>query len=150
MAKVSVAVTMPISQDKTWATASDLARFDEWLTLHDGWRGRLPAELGPGTVLTSVVSVKGLRNRIDWTVRSFEPPRLITLSGDGKAGVRVSLALAVRPVREGSAILFEAEFSAPALFGPLSNAVGRALKSDLRVSLDRLVTLIDGHRDEPR
>jgi hypothetical protein len=142
MAKVSVSATMPVSAEKAWETASDLSRFDEWLTLHDGWRGRVPTEITAGTVLTSVVSVKGLRNRIDWAVGSFEPPALITLSGDGKAGVKVSLALAVRPERSGSAVSIDAEFSAPMLFGPLGSAVGRTLKGDLRTSLANLVTLI--------
>jgi hypothetical protein len=142
MAKVSVESALPVSPEAAWATASDLSRFGEWLSLHDGWRGELPAEITAGTTLTSVVSVKGLRNRIDWTVSSFDPPKLITLSGDGKGGVKVSLALAVRTDKRGSALSIDAEFTAPALFGPIGSAVGRTLKGDLRTSLAKLVALI--------
>jgi hypothetical protein len=143
MAKVSVSASMPVSAEKAWETAANLSRFGEWLTLHDGWRGELPTDIGAGSILTSVVSVKGLRNRIDWSVCSCEPPSIITLSGDGKGGVKVSLALAVRPEKTGSALSIDAEFSAPMLFGPLGSAVGRTLKGDLRTSLANLVKLID-------
>jgi len=144
MAKVSVSASMPANAEKAWETASDLSRFGEWLTLHDGWRGELPTDVGPGTILTSVVSVKGLRNRIDWTVGSYDPPASITLSGDGKGGVKISLTLAVRPEKTGSTLSMDAEFSAPMLFGPVSSAVGRTLKGDLRTSLANLVKLVDG------
>ncbi|MEC3977619.1 type II toxin-antitoxin system Rv0910 family toxin [Amycolatopsis sp. H20-H5] len=141
MAKVSVTANMPVSPARAWETASDLSRFGDWLTLHDGWRGQLPDEITVGTVLTSVVSVKGMRNRIDWSVGTFAPPELITLSGVGKAGVKVTLALAVHPAGDGSAMSIDAEFSAPGLFGPIGSAVGRALKGDLRTSLDRFAAL---------
>jgi hypothetical protein len=70
MAKVSVSAMISASPEKTWATAADMSRFGEWLTLHDGWRGELPAEIVEGTELTSVVAVKGLRNRITWRRRA--------------------------------------------------------------------------------
>jgi Polyketide cyclase / dehydrase and lipid transport len=143
MAKVSVEAGMPVTPDTAWATASDLSRFGEWLSLHDGWRGELPAEIAAGTTLTSVVSVKGLRNRIDWTVHAFDPPTLITLAGEGKGGVKVSLALTVRPDKQGSKFSIDAEFSAPALFGPIGSAVGRTLKGDLKASLAKFVALAE-------
>jgi hypothetical protein len=143
MAKVSVEASMPVTPDAAWATASDLARFGEWLTLHDGWRGELPAEIATGSRLTSVVTVKGLRNRIDWTVRTFDPPTLITLAGDGKGGVKVSLALTVRPDPRGSTFAIDAEFTAPGLFGPIGSAVGRTLKGDLKNSLAKFVALTE-------
>jgi hypothetical protein len=143
MPKVSVEATMPVTPDIAWATASDLAGFGEWLSLHEGWRGDLPAEITMGTTLTSVVSVKGLRNRIDWTVRTFDPPTLITLAGDGKGGVKVSLVLTVRPDARGSAFSIDAEFTAPGLFGPIGSAVGRTLKGDLKNSLAKFVALAE-------
>ena len=36
MAKVDVAVSSALSPDKAWALASDLRRFDEWLTIFAG------------------------------------------------------------------------------------------------------------------
>ena len=143
MAKVSVSTSMPVNPAKAWATASDLNRFGEWLALHEGWRGDVPSEIKTGTVLTSVVSVKGLRNRITWSVTSYDPPNGITLSGEGKAGVKAMLELKLRPAGEGATGELDVEFTGPGMFGPISAAVGKTLKGDLRRSLDKLVELID-------
>jgi hypothetical protein len=142
MANVSVAASLPVSPDQAWKTASDLCRFEEWLVLHEAWRGPVPEEITAGTVLTSVVTVGGLRNRMDWTVRSFEPPALITLSGQGKTGVQVSMALSVSAEGTGSSVGIDIEFSAPGLLRPIRSAVARALKRDLQHSLEQLVELI--------
>ncbi|CAM3626953.1 SRPBCC family protein [Kibdelosporangium persicum] len=143
MTKVSVSASMPVKPAKAWATASDLSRFGEWLALHEGWRGDVPSEIKPGTVLTSVVSVKGLRNRITWSVISYDPPNGIALSGEGKAGVKASLELKLRPDGEGAKGELDVEFTGPGMFGPISAAVGRTLKSDLHRSLERLAELAD-------
>lgn len=143
MAKVSVSTSMPVNPAKAWATASDLSRFGEWLALHEGWRGDVPSEIKTGTVLTSVVSVKGLRNRITWSVTSYDPPNGITLAGEGKAGVKALLELKLRPEGEGATGELDVEFSGPGMFGPISAAVGKTLRGDLRRSLDKLVELID-------
>jgi hypothetical protein len=143
VAKVSVSASMPVNPAKAWVTASDLSRFGEWLALHEGWRGDVPNEIKTGTVLTSVVSVKGLRNRITWSVTSYDPPNGITLSGEGTAGVKALLELKLRPEGDGATGELDVEFSGPGMFGPISAAVGKTLKGDLRRSLDKLVELID-------
>ncbi len=143
MAKVSVTAAMPVDPQRAWATASDLSRFGEWLALHEGWRGEVPSEIRTGTVLTSVVSVKGLRNRITWSVTSYDPPNGIALAGEGKAGVKASLELKLVPSAGGSTGELDVEFTGPGMFGPISAAVGKTLQGDLRKSLDRLVELID-------
>lgn len=97
MTRVSVSARVPAGPERTWATAADLSRFGEWLTLHEGWRGEVPAELAAGAELTSVVRVKGLRNRVTWRVDTYDPPRLLTISGAGAGGVRIALSLAVSP-----------------------------------------------------
>lgn len=143
MTKVSVSASMPVKPARAWATASDLSRFGEWLALHEGWRGDVPPEIKPGTVLTSVVSVKGLRNRITWSVISYDPPNGITLSGEGKAGVKALLELKLRPDGDGATGELDVEFTGPGMFGPISAAVGRTLEGDLHRSLARLAQLVD-------
>ena len=39
MAKTSDSVSVALSPEEAFAAASDLSRFDDWLILHDGWRG---------------------------------------------------------------------------------------------------------------
>jgi Polyketide cyclase / dehydrase and lipid transport len=143
VAKVSVTASMPVDPQTAWATASDLSRFGEWLALHEGWRGEVPREIKAGTVLTSVVSVKGLRNRITWSVISYDPPNGMALSGEGKAGVKASLELKLVPSGSGATGELDVEFTGPGMFGPISAAVGKTLQGDLRKSLDRLVELLD-------
>ena len=143
MPKVSVSTTVPAPPDETWTTASDLSRFGEWLVLHEGWRGEMPSELHAGAELTSVVTIKGLRNRITWLVDSYDPPRSLAISGTGVGGTRVSLVLAVQPAGDKSTVTVDAEITGPTTIGPVGMLIGRALKGDLRRSVARLTDLLD-------
>jgi len=87
MAKLSVSVDVPLPPETAWACASDLSRYKEWLTIHRVWRSKLPEVLEKGTVVESYVEVKGMPNRIKWTVVRYQPPEGMTLNGDGVAGV---------------------------------------------------------------
>ena len=142
MPKVSVSTTVPAAPDAAWATAADLSRFGEWLVLHEGWRGEVPDTLQAGTELTSVVRVKGLRNRITWLVGSYDPPRSISISGKGVGGTRMSLVLSVRPTGTESTVTVDAEISGPTTIGPVGMLIGRALKGDMRRSVTRLTDLL--------
>ena len=68
MAKLSVSVDVPLPPEKAWECASDLSRYKEWLTIHRVWRSKLPETLEKGTVIESIVEVKGMPNRIKWTI----------------------------------------------------------------------------------
>lgn len=143
MARVNASVSVPATPERTWATAADLSRFGEWLTLHDGWRGEVPAEIGAGTSLTSVVTVLGLRNRIRWHVERYAPPTGLTISGRGVGGVKIALELRVRPHgAAASTITVDAEVTGRPVFGPLGMAIGRAVRADLHRSVTTLATLV--------
>ena len=91
MAKLSVSVDVPLPPEKAWECASDLSRYKDWLSIHRVWRSKLPETLEKGTVVESIVEVKGMPNRIKWTIVHFKPPEAMTLNGDGKGGVKVKL-----------------------------------------------------------
>ena len=99
MAKFSVSVDVPLPPEKAWECASDLSRYKEWLSIHRVWRSKLPETLEKGTVLDSIVEVKGMPNRMQWTVVHYKPPEAMTLNGDGKGGVKVKLIGKVKPSR---------------------------------------------------
>src|ERR1700761_386929 len=99
MAKLSVSIDVPLPPEQAWAAASDLSRFKEWLTIHRVWRSTLPETLEQGTVVESIVEVKGMANRIEWTIVNYKPPESMTLNGDGRGGVKVKLIAKV--VAEG-------------------------------------------------
>ncbi|MFC4857554.1 SRPBCC family protein [Actinophytocola glycyrrhizae] len=142
MPKVNATVTVPASPSRTWAVASDLTRFDEWMTLHDGWRGELPAEIAKGTSLTSVVKVMGLRNRVSWQVDSYTPPSAMRIRGRGVGGVHVALTLAIQESGAGSTVTVDAEVTGRPVFGPVGMAIGRAVRADVRRSVAALADLV--------
>jgi hypothetical protein len=122
-----------------WKHASDLSRYKDWLTIHRVWRSTLPDDIEKGTVVESIVEVKGMYNRIKWTVVRYKPPEGMTLNGDGVGGVKVKLMAKVRPADEGSTVGFDVHLGGPALFGPIGMIVAAALRSDIKQSLQNFV-----------
>lgn len=145
MAKLSGSVDVPLPPEQAWGHASDLARFKEWLTIHRVWRSKLPETLEKGTVIDSIVEVKGMPNRISWTIVHYKPPEAMTLNGVGVGGVKVKLLAKVKPKDDGnengSVVSFDVHLGGPALFGPIGMVVAGALKGDIRESLDNFVTV---------
>jgi carbon monoxide dehydrogenase subunit G len=140
MAKLSVSVDVPLPPEKAWGCASDLSRYKEWLTIHRVWRSKLPETLQKGTVVESIVEVKGMPNRIKWTIVHYKPPETMTLNGDGKGGVKVKLIGKVKRSEKDpaeSTVTFDVHLGGPALFGPIGMVVAGALKGDIRESLNR-------------
>jgi carbon monoxide dehydrogenase subunit G len=144
MAKLSGSIDVPLRPEKAWESASDLSRFKEWLTIHRVWRSKLPEQLEKGTVIESIVEVKGMPNRIRWTIVHYKPPEAMTLNGDGVGGVKVKLIAKVKPKSpdsNDSVVSFDVHLGGPALFGPIGMVVAAALRSDIRESLERFVTV---------
>jgi len=137
MAKLSVSVDVPLAPEMAWECASDLSRYKEWLTIHRVWRSKLPETLEKGAVIESIVEVKGMPNRIRWTIVHFKPPEAMTLNGDGVGGVKVKLIGKVKPAGDGSTVTFDVHLGGAALFGPSGMVVAAALKGDIRESLNR-------------
>lgn len=145
MAKLSVSVDVPLAPEEAWRYASDLSRYSEWLTIHRVWRSKLPETLDKGTEVESIVEVKGMPNRVKWTIVSFKPPETMTLNGVGVGGVKVKLIGKVRPnEKDGAAasvVTMDVHLGGPALFGPIGMLVAAALRGDIKASLDRFVTV---------
>jgi carbon monoxide dehydrogenase subunit G len=137
MAKLSVSVDVPLAPEKAWECASDLSRYKEWLTIHRVWRSKLPETVAKGTIVESIVEVKGMPNRIKWTVVHYKPPEAMTLNGDGKGGVKVKLIGKVKPSGDGSTVTFDVHLGGPALFGPIGMLVAAALRTDITYSLHK-------------
>ncbi|SON60912.1 Toxin [Mycobacterium simulans] len=141
MAKLSGSIDVPLPPEEAWTAASDLSRFKEWLTIHKVWRSKLPEVLDKGTVIESYVEVKGMPNRIKWTIVRYKPPEGMTLNGDGVGGVKVKLIAKVAPTEGGSVVSFDVHLGGPALFGPIGMVVAAALRTDIRESLQKFVTV---------
>ena len=127
--------------EQAWADASNLSRYKEWLSIHRVWRSKLPEQLEKGTVIESIVEVKGMANRIRWTIVHYKPPEAMTLDGNGVGGVKVKLIAKVKPKDDNSVVSLDVHLGGPALFGPIGMIVAAALKSDIRESLRKFVTV---------
>jgi hypothetical protein len=141
MAAVDMAADVPISPQQMWDRVSDLSNLGDWLVLHEGWRSELPDELSEGTQVVGVARAKGLRNRVTWTVTSWEPPHQVALSGSGKGGAKYAVTLTVQPTQQGSALGLRLELGGRTLFGPVGSAAARAVKGDVEKSLKQFVEL---------
>jgi len=144
MAKLSVSVDVPLPPEQAWQHASDLSRYKEWLTIHRVWRSTLPDTLDKGTVLESIVEVKGMANRVKWTIVNFKPPEAMTLDGAGVGGVKVKLIGKVRANDKdagASVVTMDVHLGGAPLFGPIGMVVAAALRGDIKESLNRFVAV---------
>lgn len=141
MAKLELSRELSLSPDDAWAHASNLADLGDWLVMHQGWRGEVPAELTAGATIVGVAGAKGLRNRVTWTVRRIEPPRLLEMTGDGVGGAKYGLRMTVSPTASGCEFTFNLDLGGRPLFGPIGAAAARAVKGDIERSIQRFEAL---------
>jgi uncharacterized protein YndB with AHSA1/START domain len=141
MATVDVSVSSDLQPDDAWALASDLDRFDDWLTIFGGWRSALPKKVEKGTRVASCVKVKGFRNVIHWEVTEYEPPRRLELKGTGRGGVRIALTLTINDENTGSSYHLVADLSGGVLNTPVGKLVAKVLRSDVHKSVSNLAQL---------
>lgn len=141
MAKIELSRELSISPDQAWEHASNLEELGNWLTMHEGWRSDLPAELEKGTRIVGVAGAKGMRNRVTWTIERIDAPKLLEIKGDGVGGAKYALKMAVTPTKSGSKFAVRIDLGGAPLFGPIGMAAARAVKGDIEKSIDRFVEL---------
>ncbi len=141
MAQVDVSTTSDLSPDSAWKLASDLGRFDDWMTIFGGWRGKVPTTIEMGTRVSSLIKVKGFRNVIHWEVTQYNEPHSIELTGRGRGGVQITVAMGVTDNQPGSTFDLTARLGGGVLSGPVGTLVARIIKSDVRKSVCNLAAL---------
>ena len=141
MATVDVSVSSEMTREQAWELASDLARFEEWLTIFGGWRSEVPETIEKGTRVSACIRVKGFRNTIHWAVTQYEPPSCIELKGRGFGGVCIDLNLKIAREGQGSTFHLVADLHGGVLSGPVGKLVARVLRSDVRKSVQNLSRL---------
>jgi len=141
MATVDVAVSSDLSPEAAWALASDLRRFDEWLTIFGGWRSEVPTKVEVGTCVSSQIKVKGFRNVIHWRVTRYDEPKEIELVGRGRPAICIALRLCVKDNKPGSTFQVVADLTGGLLNTRVGNLVAKVLASDVRKSVEKLAAL---------
>jgi hypothetical protein len=141
LAQVDVSTSTDLEPGAAWKLASDLGRFDEWMTIFAGWRSKVPSTIDEGTKISSCVKVKGFRNVVHWTVTRYDEPKSIELQGRGRGGIRISVAMAVADNHPGSTFHLTADLKGGVLSGPFGKVVARVVRSDVRKSVNNLAEL---------
>ena len=141
MATIDVAVPTDLAPHQAWKLASDLRRFDEWLTIFGGWRSEVPSTIEAGTCVSSCIKVKGFRNVIHWRVTRYDEPKLVELSGAGRGGVRISLTIEVQEALPGSRFRVLADLKGGLLGTRIGQLVAKVLQSEVRKSVTNLAAL---------
>jgi hypothetical protein len=141
LAQVDVSTSSDLEPGAAWKLASDLGRFDEWMTIFGGWRSKVPSTIEEGTQISSCVKVKGFRNVVHWTVSRYDEPQSIELQGRGRGGIRISVAMAVADNHPGSIFHLTADLKGGVLSGPIGKVVARVVRSDVRKSVNNLAAL---------
>ena len=141
VARVDISTSSKLAPESAWKLASDLSRFGDWMTIFGGWRGEVPDEIEKGTRVSSLIKIKGFRNVIHWTVTQYDEPNAIELSGRGRGGIQITVAMKVADDHPGSTFHLTADLGGGLLNGPLGRLVARIIKSDVRKSVCNLAEL---------
>jgi hypothetical protein len=141
MARVDVSTASDLQPEAAWELASDLRRFDEWMTIFGGWRGEVPSTIEEGTRVSSCIKVKGFRSVVHWRVTHYDEPKSVELQGRAKGGIRLSVALTVAADDPGSVFDLTADLKGGVLSGPVGKLIARVLRSDVRTSVENLAAL---------
>jgi hypothetical protein len=141
MARVDVSASSDLDPAAAWKLTSDLRRFDEWMTIFGGWRGKVPSTIEEGTRVSSCIKVKGFRNVVHWTVTHYDEPKSVELQGRGRGGIRIAVSMSVTGDDPGSKFHLVADLSGGVLSGQIGKLVARVLRSDVRKSVNNLAAL---------
>jgi carbon monoxide dehydrogenase subunit G len=141
LAQLNVSTSSDLDPEAAWKLASDLRRFNEWMTIFGGWRSEVPSTIEKGTHVSSCVKVKGFRNVVHWTVTRYNEPTSIEIRGRGRGGIRITVAMNVADNHPGSTFHLTADLNGGVLSGPIGKLVARVVRSDVRKSVNNLAAL---------
>ncbi|CAM2840474.1 SRPBCC family protein [Skermania piniformis] len=127
--------------DAIWATVSDTSTWDKWFSIHEKWMEEPPTQLAEGSKLVAKIVMLGMANKIEWTVTQIDPPRSLSLTGTGLAGVKCDFTFTVEPEDDGSKFTVAGDFEGALIKGALAKAVEKDGASQLDKSLDQLSAL---------
>ncbi|ADT99982.1 MULTISPECIES: type II toxin-antitoxin system Rv0910 family toxin [Mycolicibacterium] len=131
MAKLELSRSLPMPAETAWAHASDLSSLGDWMPMHQGWRSDVPEEITVGTTIVGVAGAKGMRNRVTWTVKQFDPPSALAVHGEGVGGTRYKMTMTVASTGDGCTFTVRMDLGGAPLFGPVGAAAARAVKGDI-------------------
>jgi Polyketide cyclase / dehydrase and lipid transport len=138
MPSVSKTVELALSQEDAFALATDTGRFEEWLTLHKGWPGGMPASLDPGAEFSQKLAIMGMPADVAWAVIEHEAPSRFVMHGEGPMGARLATTIVAQGDGVTTVLSYEAEFSGGGIQGPMGEVVTKKAGEEIEASLEKL------------
>jgi acetyl-CoA C-acetyltransferase len=137
MPSVTKSVELSGSQEEAFALATDPARFEEWLTLHDRWPDGVPGAPEQGASFRQGLKIMGMPADVSWTVETLEPGSKIVMRGAGPMGATLGTTISA----DGPVVSYEAEFSGGGIQGPMGDMVTQKAGEEIEASLAKLKEL---------
>jgi acetyl-CoA C-acetyltransferase len=141
MPSVTKSVELGLPQDEAFALATDPARFEEWLTLHQAWPNGAPASTATGEEFVQKLSIMGIPADVKWKVEQNEAPSRLVLRGSGPMGAQLATTITTEPSGGSSQVSYEAEFSGGGIQGPMGEMVTKKAGEEIETSLGKLRAL---------
>jgi carbon monoxide dehydrogenase subunit G len=141
MPSVTKTVELTVSQEDAFALATDPARFEEWLTLHQAWPNGTPSSTDAGQEFVQKLTIMGMPADVSWKVQEHDAPARFVLHGDGPLGARLATTIVAQSAGDGSTVSYEAEFSGGGIQGPMGEMVTKKAGEELEISLGKLKAL---------
>jgi acetyl-CoA C-acetyltransferase len=137
MPSVSKSVELTGSQEDAFALATDPARFEEWLTIHDRWPDGVPGAPEQGASFRQGIKIMGMPADVAWTIETLEPGAKMVLKGAGPMGAQLATIISA----DGPTVSYEAEFSGGGIQGPMGDMVTQKAGEEIEASLAKLKAL---------
>lgn len=138
MPSVVKSVELSHPPESAFALATDPARFDAWLTLHDSWPAGVPAAPSAGATFTQKLKIMGMPADVAWNVEELDAPARMVLRGAGPMGATLVTTISVTTSDAGSTVSYEAEFSGGGIQGPMGDMVTKKAGEEIETSLGKL------------
>lgn len=153
MSELHSSIDLPYSIDKLWSVLPDLNKYDEWMTIHTGFKGDVPAieDIKVGTKFSEIVTLMGMANTVEWTVQEFTPADKVLsakrgafkLGGTGMAGVEAVIKSSVEEIdADNTRVNVDSSFTGQMLTGAIGTAIDKAVQEELENSVARLKELL--------
>ena len=137
MPSVTKSVELDTSQEDAFALATDPARFEEWLTVHNSWPDGVPGEVVAGATFRQGLKIMGMPADVRWTVEELDPGSKLLLRGAGPLGA----SLVTTITAAGGTVSYEAGFFGGGIQGPMGDMVTQKAGDEIQASLAKLKSL---------
>jgi len=142
MGQLSASREIAASPKDVWAAVVNPSSYEKWLSLHQKWKGDIPAEFTPGAKVTEVISMMGMPNTITWNVDKCDAPNSLVISGEGMAGVKIELGFTISAAHAGTLFEMSCSFEGQMIVGALGKAIEKQGAVEVDSSLVKLAELL--------